>query len=492
MKIYYYNSTWPPKKDDYKNKLVLYKNNWNDYLYTTTFHLVFCDVDGNVNIVGDVKIYYYDFDKERNPEHYDTAVSTLLTAEFEQLGEKFCSLGQSLSYYQNLKLMLPDSYREALSVLNDIAVNKKLKKRFINEHGVQTSLLRDSSAEKALNEADTLLATNELIEKDVSFKYKVCVPYSSEPVILKFDFKKQPEFPYRINILVGKNGTGKTQILAMLANSLSGISDDQEDRKALFLGNRPPVDKVISISYSAFDSFKKVPPYNNCNLKSYVYCGIQSNNGTLSLDMLRLNFKSAYDLVKRKSRFEVWKAIMNQVIEDEHVSLISQIVDGDVDAINWSSGQHILVCTITEVLANIEKESIILFDEPEIHLHPNAIANTMRMLYRLLYEFDSYAIFATHSPLIVQETPSAYIQVLERINNLLTVRKPIMECFGENITQIINEIFDISSSESNYKSILKKMSQRLTYEEILDLFDGRLSFNAMIFLKNCTNDVLEW
>lgn len=59
----------------------------------------------------------------------------------------------------------------------------------------------------------------------------------------------------------------------------------------------------------------------------------------------------------------------------------------------FSSGQQILICTITELIANIENESIILFDEPEIHLHPNAIANMVRMFYRLLDEFNSYAIF---------------------------------------------------------------------------------------------------
>ena len=64
-------------------------------------------------------------------------------------------------------------------------------------------------------------------------------------------------------------------------------------------------------------------------------------------------------------------------------------------------GQYILLCTMTEVIATIEKESLLLFDEPELHLHPNAVANTLRMLYKLLEEYDSYAIFATHSPLIV-------------------------------------------------------------------------------------------
>ena len=126
-----------------------------------------------------------------------------------------------------------------------------------------------------------------------------------------------------------------------------------------------------------------------------------------------------------------------------------------------------------------------MFDEPEIHLHPNAIANTMRMFYRLLEKFNSYAIIATHSPLIIQEIPSRYIRVLTRINNVLSIHIPDNECFGENITKITDDLFDVQSTESNYKSILKKMSKKMTYEDILELFEGKLSFNAMVYLKNC-------
>ena len=143
---------------------------------------------------------------------------------------------------------------------------------------------------------------------------------------------------------------------------------------------------------------------------------------------------------------------------------------------------------MTEVVATIEKESILLFDEPELHLHPNAVANTMRMLYRLLEEFDSYAIFATHSPLIVQEIPSRYVQILSRIDNVLMVRTPALECFGENVTNITNDIFDVNGSESNYKTILNNLSKKMSFEDALEIFNGALSFNAMIYLKSCYKD----
>lgn len=72
-----------------------------------------------------------------------------------------------------------------------------------------------------------------------------------------------------------------------------------------------------------------------------------------------------------------------------------------------------------------------------------------------------------------------------RINNVLSIHTPDSECFGENITKITDDLFDVQSTESNYKSILKKMSKKMMYEDILELFEGKLSFNAMVYLKNC-------
>jgi predicted ATPase len=69
-----------------------------------------------------------------------------------------------------------------------------------------------------------------------------------------------------------------------------------------------------------------------------------------------------------------------------------------------SSGQNILVMAMAEVVAYITPESVILYDEPELYLHPDALAALARAFDKLLEEFNSYAIIATHSPILLQET----------------------------------------------------------------------------------------
>lgn len=481
IKIRIINSTWGPKDKEYFSSLILSYDNWDDYGYKTLFRVYYCNENGISKEIGELKIYCYDLKVDQ--DH----VKDYLEYSIDQLSENFCSLGQEISYYRNLQELIPFEYNKILKRMNDIAVNSILREKFINEKGVQSSLLRFSGAVKALYEAHNFLEQIQE-EQDISFEYEMNEGNGENSIVLKFDFKRNDYLPYRINVIIGKNGVGKTTLLSKLANSLSGV-DRIDDSTGYFINGRPHFDKVMSISYSAFDSFKKIESAHSDNkraLFSYIYCGIQSENGTLSLDELRENFMFAFQLLKEKNRYEVWKEIMSELLESEYEEIISRI-ENNIFNIEWSSGQHILISTITELVANIENESIILFDEPEIHLHPNAIANLMRTFYRLLDAFNSYAIFSTHSPIVVQEIPSRYIQVLDKLDAISIVRSPQIECFGENISNIISDIFDVSYAESNYKTIINKMTESLSEQEIKNLFNNQLSLNALIYLKSCYN-----
>lgn len=486
MDIILINSTFPPRNGMYCSKIVLNYDNWNDYNYRTSFGMYYCDEYENVHEIGLLKIYYFNNDEARTND-YSVHTRCSIGESIVQLDTLFCSLGQDLSYYKNLKKFLPNDYFDILKRLNDIAIFEQIKNKYINENGVQISLLRFSGAEKALAEAKDVILDRKSLEKDISFSYRAAVPYCEIPTVLKFDFQKSDSIPYRINILVGKNGTGKTQILSRLANSLSGYTDNREIDS--FLGKRPPIDRVMSISYSAFDSFRKLNPIKKNNdsrsIFSYVYCGIQSEQGTLSLDQLKANLRNSYTQVKTRNREHIWRDVLSVLMEKEHQRTMELVAMEKFEDINLSSGQQILICTITELIANIENESIILFDEPEIHLHPNAISNVLRMFYKLLDEFNSYAIFSTHSPLVLQEIPSKYIQILDRVEDVLSIRKPDIECFGNSINNIIYDVFDVTNKESNFKTVLANLAKERSYQEVLDIFDGGLGLNALIYLKNC-------
>ena len=56
------------------------------------------------------------------------------------------------------------------------------------------------------------------------------------------------------------------------------------------------------------------------------------------------------------------------------------------------------------------------------------------------------------------------------------------ETFGENISELTRHVFDTVSITNFYKIVLKNLSKTKSYDEICDLFDNNLSFNAKAFL----------
>ena len=139
-----------------------------------------------------------------------------------------------------------------------------------------------------------LLNESQTADKDISFNYYAKPSYNEDRIELPFCFDNNKNLPYRINALIGKNGVGKTEIHSDLAESLSGYACSISEKEDSFHPKRPSIDRVISISFSAFDSFRKRSTNNKYNLNNYTYCGIQSDHGTLSLDELNDNFLNSY------------------------------------------------------------------------------------------------------------------------------------------------------------------------------------------------------
>ena len=160
-----------------------------------------------------------------------------------------------------------------------------------------------------------------------------------------------------------------------------------------------------------------------------------------------------------------------------------------------SSGQNILLNIITEIIKNIRYDSLIIYDEPETHLHPNAISQLTNTLYTLTQEFESFCLIATHSPLVVQEMLAKNVYILEKEQNNLYVRKPNSETFGENLTVITNEIFGNRDVPDYFKIQLKKLvSSGLSYDRILQEIQSpntEVSLNVNLYLKSLFDEKLK-
>ncbi|MED3876477.1 ATP-dependent nuclease [Lysinibacillus capsici] len=451
--------------------IILSEDNWNDYGYYTLFHMHYFDEEKKHWEIGDVKILHEENEDSRS----------LIPTKFKNLKDEFCSLGQTLDYYEELLRLKNNKGIEILRALKDVVIDKDSYKKFKDNNGFSSSLIRFSEAEKALEKAIYLFEENEKQEENYKFTFKYQLKGANAPHEIPFDFTKS-NLPNRINVLIGKNGTGKTQILSKIAAVVSGY---ERTKVKNFLPVKPLFGKIIAVSYSVFDEFDR--PKKDGELFSYKYCGIRDKeNKVISDNQIKDTLISNIELLHKKNRFDLWLNYMSEILGRDSFELLENYLEDG--KINLSSGQSLILLTMTELITNIEDESLVLFDEPENHLHPNALSNLIKVLNEILEEFNSYAILSTHSSIVVQEIPSRYIKVIERNGTIPFIRDLHIESFGENLTTITNEVFDVKNSESNYKTILRRLSKNLRYNDILEMFGDNLSYNAVVFLNKIYKD----
>jgi energy-coupling factor transporter ATP-binding protein EcfA2 len=414
--------------------------------------------------------------------------------KFTNLPVDFCSLGQTRDYYFKLKDLTGKNFESILHSLRDSAYFPDIQEKFQKKETFKRSLIRYNDVERI-----SRVIKYELFDYDLSnlysFKYSFLPPFAGTPVDVNFEFNGDSEVPNRIYALIGKNGTGKTQLITSLPLRISEKDDN------FFIPRTPLFSKVIAVSYSVFDKFKIPKRTSNFN---YVYCGLRKDNDEqFSEKGLVLRFYSTGKRIETIQRINQWRKILLNFIDEDLVEkLIVPREDSDIknglysfnlEGFNeirdrLSSGQSSILFIISEIVANIRFDSLLLYDEPETHLHPNAITQLMNTIYQLVNEFQSYCIIATHSPLIIRELLSRNVFVLERFDNTSSVRRISIESFGENLTTLTEEVFGNREVPKQYKKIIEEfIGEGKTYEEILSLLefdDLPLSLNARIYIRS--------
>lgn len=156
-----------------------------------------------------------------------------------------------------------------------------------------------------------------------------------------------------------------------------------------------------------------------------------------------------------------------------------------------STGQLQIFSLITYVCANIHLNSLIVIDEPEVHLHPRLVTNFIKALNELLERFDSYAIIATHSPLVVRECvrKNVYIMVRSK-DNVPTIGTVAFDTFGEDLSLLYQNIFGCDERDSYFYNVVKEQAEKLrrnSYEEVMRNFkkaDVNLPLNGRMVVRD--------
>jgi len=464
--------------------LDLVKDNWDDFGTKSQFCLRYHETSNNPKRIGYLKILQKDTDENK------TNPSTVLPTQFTSLDAKYISLGQDIDFYRELINTVGEKAAvKVLEALNDISWRSVLAEDFESFTAYRNSLLRENQAQRALKHGKTAISGEEIID-NFNFTYEFKLESASAPLNVCINFDKNDFIPGRMVSIIGRNATGKTQFLSRLAKDLVQVwqtsSEKHNDVSKLFNRQKPLFSRVITISYSAFDKFT-IPKSEHI---SYVYCGIRNKDGKLSGKSLKETYLNNLMRIKEHDRTDIWLKCMQDILDNHSKeysnSLLKEInsdFNNNEDSLSLlSSGQAILANFITSLVAWLKEDSIVLFDEPETHLHPNAVANLFNVFHSLLEHFDSYAIVATHSPIVIQEIPSKRVIVFNREENLTTASNLSIESFGENISELTRHVFETVTIPNYYKDFFDEKSRKLPFEEIMKLFNNALSINAQSYL----------
>ena len=131
---------------------------------------------------------------------------------------------------------------------------------------------------------------------------------------------------------------------------------------------------------------------------------------------------------------------------------------------------------------------MVLVDEPETHLHPPLLAAFLKSVRACLEAFDGYAIIATHSPVVLQETPAKYVQVLRRVADQNRVVAPTVETFAESIGVITQEVFNLGDGSTDWHETLRAMAKNHSLEEIEEAFGRKLGFAARSYVLSVRDE----
>lgn len=503
--------------------IVLVRDNWDDYDYKTTFYShVHLSKKEKISI-GEVKILAF------NQRSGYTKITPSLP---NGLTDEYCSLGSDITYYENIFKLGKDTYEEYLKSLKDVTFDESIERRFNTQEGYKVSLLRFSEVVRMIPDAKKIFKTRSISflnrKKDsLEFSFDTTLGPGSKPLKANFNFENIGILPNRINVIIGYNGSGKTKLLSNLAIAASGFG--YEDKKTLLnkeygsiSNTTQPIKNVIVVSYSAFDSFpipggkeaERKRMEREGNIFGYVYCGLREAINTegnekkiadmqyplKTMNKINEEFYSSLRRIFKEDREKIFMEVLEPLIKEPSFRTIPLIILSKNKSIkqedlgnfyaNLSSGHKIIIKILADITAqmSLSLPSLLLIDEPEVHLHPSLQAAFLTCIRKCLDLFDGYAILTTHSPVLLQEIPSRYVQVLNRLETKSVLTDIDIETFGESISVITEAVFNLDDSKTNWNSTLEEMSKYYSFEKIQTLFGKPLGFPPRSYLASISDE----
>lgn len=304
--------------------------------------------------------------------------------------------------------------------------------------------------------------------------------------------------PSNIHVVVGRNGVGKSTFLNNLASF--HVKRSADNKKTL--AEDAEVANLVSVSFSAFDSFEPLTSsQDRTKGPTYHYVGLRIKDDAERIKgpkAIATEMTKSARSCREDTRRARWVRALRLLESDPIFAAagIADAADDEDDAAfletltqtfkRLSSGHKIVLLTITRLVETVTEKSLVLLDEPEAHLHPPLLSAFVRALSDLLIDRNGLAVVATHSPVVLQEVPKECVWKFNRVGDITTVDRPLIETFGENVGTLTNEVFGLEVTSTGYHKMLLDVATEYSsegYEAALDALGGQLGNEGRSILR---------
>lgn len=438
---------------------LVFNDGWNDYNIFSWFSLWYFDSEKDSKHIGEMKI----IDRDNNntfdtiPRNFDYA-----------LPDNFCSLGMDTNYYKKLLELNPLDRSKLLLCLRDIGLKPRIHEDFAEDSKVELSLLRDIASRQAFRHAKFILSGRPP-EEAYSFIFNLSeIEEINSNIVWDVNLPFEAKEWSRLIGIIGNNGVGKTFLLRNLVQALYF----EETNK--FQGKLPLFDNLFVISSSKYDKYKTEDREIECDDTFH----ITSLENTTPKDLIEdlKGISSRKKTIHSRAYVEVFHDLLKNCIGEQTDCLFSykdeELANGtfyhqpyiDTNRLTeaydlLSSGQIHILHMMTSLFSHIHMSSLVVIDEPEVHLHPKALIEFMDALQQTMVLFDSFAIIATHSPLIVREIiPANVYRMIRQDSDNPSIAKVSFNTFGEDISLLYARIFHYDEEDSIFTRLISQQA----------------------------------
>lgn len=438
----------------------------------------------------------------------------------EKVPDYFTMLPDMESYRQIVGQLGPDEARIALRAMNDMveADDRPVGRPWLSAARASwiflNAFLRRSETYFAWKNASTILRGVEYeelgrISKGLRIQFQLAGRPNAHDIKFRFAHGDKV-LPQRFAVVIGKNGVGKSQTLAQIVDAALLGKSELTDLD----GERPVFNRILGFYPSA--STSSVFPNDRRKRTRFWYrrFSMVSGRSRQTTSDLIIQLARSIEGIAGQSRYKIFlKAIsaidgytelVLRAKADKRgpVSIFDLNLGGEQTKVERYAYIHTGAEPVREIggktyplssgelsflrfaaLASlyIENGSLLLFDEPETHLHPNFISQFVALLDDLLEQTGSAAILATHSVYFVRETMEDQVTVLRSdADRMISAETPTLKTFGADVGAISYFVFGEDQPSRLAQEVETKiMAHSASWEEIFETYKDRVSLDLL-------------